>query len=138
MFWPMENLLEFECWMPKRVFWRKSIFHWLFISILVNTTSVLILFELTFYICKHNENFNDTYGFLFIYILCYSPFQNCSNWYNMLLDFCWVWPSLNWHILPKRKDCKNSHTTEEIHGNLFSMEEKCFQIKYKCLTEFLW
>ena len=43
--WPEKNLLEPVCWKARGSFWRKLMFNLLFISSLVNTASILMLFE---------------------------------------------------------------------------------------------
>ena len=40
--WPMKNLLEWVCWIPSELLWRNLAFHSLFLSVLINTASVLI------------------------------------------------------------------------------------------------
>ena len=55
--WQIENSLEHECWLPRSIFWRKWTFYSLFLSILVNTTSVSILFEHNSYLKKMNISF---------------------------------------------------------------------------------
>ena len=112
MLWPTKNSLVQMCWISRRVFGRKLMFHLFWISVMVNTASISVLWK---YMCPENIKpfwlthelvaqtwynlANNQRKHYFIWVSIYSPMGLLSQkWNAFQWDYALRTSYLQWQI----------------------------------------